>query len=106
MMKSAKKLVMIVLMMVTFFTVQGQGTQKQNRPYKISNYGRQFTVKSTKPIQHIMVWTTDGHRIVEQKDINSKDTKVEIPVYRKAYFIMIYMSDGKSYSEKIGINPN
>ena len=105
-MKSAKRLVMIVFMAVMFFTAQGQGSQKQNRPYKISNYGRQFTVKSTKSIQHIMVWTTDGHRIVEQKDINSKDAKVEIPVYRKAYFRMIYMADGKSYSEKIRVNTN
>ena len=89
-----------------FFTADGQGIQKQKRPYKISNYGRLFTVKSTKPIQHIMVWTPDGHRIVEQKDINSKDARVEIPVYRNAYFVMIYMTDGKSYSEKIGVNNN
>ena len=106
MLKFTKRLVMVGLLLVVFTAAYGQSAGKTTRPYKISNYGRQFTVKSTKPIQHIMVWTTDGHRVVEQKDINSKEARVEIPVYRKAYFVMIYMTGGKSYSEKIGVGAN
>ncbi|MBK6936516.1 MAG: hypothetical protein IPH18_06250 [Chitinophagaceae bacterium] len=106
MLKFVKTLVMAGLILLAFTAAYGQSASKAIRPYKISNYGRQFIVKSTKNIQHIMIWTTDGHRVVEQKDINSKEAKVEIPVYRKAYFILIYMADGKSYSEKIGVNTN
>lgn len=73
------------------------------RPYKISTAGRQVTIKGTANIQSVMVWTSGGHRVLEQKDINASSYQFRISVNASAYFLMIRMADGKSYSEKIGL---
>lgn len=72
-------------------------------PYRISSSGKQITVKSTKDIKNIMVWTASGHRILEQKNVNSGNYTFRIEVNEKIFFLMLQMVDGKVYSEKIGI---
>lgn len=83
--------------------VSNQPVKKETRPYKILTSGKQITVKSTKNIQNIMLWTTDGHRVVEQKEINNSSYSFIIPINEKIYFLMIGMDGGKIYTEKIGI---
>lgn len=75
----------------------------ETRPYKLLTSGRQITIKCSKNIRHVMVWTTSGYRVVEQKDINNNSFVINIPVNQKAFFLMIGLSDGKVYTEKIGI---
>lgn len=75
----------------------------ETKPYKLLTSGRQITIKCSKNIRHVMVWTTSGYRVVEQKDINNNSFVINIPVNQKAFFLMIGLSDGKVYTEKIGI---
>ncbi|MEI9911272.1 MAG: hypothetical protein WDO71_17380 [Bacteroidota bacterium] len=74
-----------------------------NKPYKILTSGKQITVKSTKNIKNIMVWTASGHRIVEQKAVNASSYTFNINVNEKIFFVMIEYEGSKPYTEKIGI---
>jgi hypothetical protein len=77
---------------------------KQNAtPFRIITSGKQITVKSSKDIKTIMVWTSSGHRILEQKDVNASVYNFRINVSEKIFFFMLQLIDGKVYSEKIGI---
>lgn len=76
---------------------------KTNKPYKILTYGKQVTVKSTKIIKSIMVWTASGHRIVEQKEVNEVSFSFNVNVKEKVFFVMIGYEGLKPYTEKIGI---
>jgi hypothetical protein len=78
-------------------------TATTNKPYRILTSGKQVTIKSNKDIKNIMVWTSGGHRIVEQKDINASSFNFRVTVNAKILFIMVQLVDGKSYSEKVGI---
>ncbi|MBN8864836.1 MAG: hypothetical protein J0H92_15795 [Sphingobacteriales bacterium] len=74
------------------------------KPYKLLTAGKQITIRSnTTNILSVMVWTSGGHRVLEQKDINAASYQFRISVNASAYFMMIRMADGKSYSEKIGV---
>ncbi len=83
--------------------VNNDPPKPEPKPYKVLSSGKQFTVKSTKTISHIMVWTADGDRIVEQKNIQQSSYSFTIPVKGNYYFLMVGMGNGKIYTEKIGI---
>lgn len=83
--------------------VSNEVVKKEPKPYKLFTSGRQITIKSTRNIKHVMLWTTSGYRVVEQKEINNNSFVVNIPVNQKTFFLMIGLSDGKIYTEKIGI---
>ena len=40
---------------------------------------------------------------IEQKEINNSNFVVNIPVNQRSFFLMIGLSDGKIYTEKIGL---
>jgi hypothetical protein len=103
MMKSAHRLLAIIALSVSLLAVQAQPLKKENRPYKVLTSGRQLTIKSSKTIQHVMLWTTGGDRVVEQKDINNSSFTIDIPINRKTFFLMVGLSDGKVYTQKIGV---
>ncbi len=107
-MNAIRRLLTAVSLLLFVVTSQAQlaGNEtiiKESKPYKILTSGRQITIKSSKNIQHVMVWTTSGYRIVEQKEINNNSFVINIPVNQKTFFLMIGLSDGKIYTEKIGI---
>lgn len=79
------------------------GDPKPAKPYKVLTTGKQVTIKSSKDIKSLMVWTSDGNRIVEQRDINSSNYTFRVSTNEKIFFIMVKLEDGKVYSEKIGI---
>jgi hypothetical protein len=76
---------------------------KTNKPYKVQTSGKQITINSTKTIKHVMLWTSRGNRVVEQKEINSGTCSFTVPVSDKFFFLMIGMVSGKIYTEKIGV---
>ncbi len=76
--------------------------QKAN-PFRITTSGKQITVKSNKDIKNIMAWTSSGHRILEEKNVNTSNYNFRINVNEKIIFLMLQLTDGKVYSEKIGI---
>ena len=72
------------------------------KPYKILNSGKQITIKSTKGIKSVMVWTANGHRIVEQKEINANSYTFSPATRQKVFFIMLELEGERRYTEKIG----
>jgi hypothetical protein len=76
---------------------------RTNKPYKILTSGKQITVKSTKDIKNIMVWTASGHRIVEEKEVNATSFSFTINVSEKVFFVMIQYEGQKPFTEKIGV---
>jgi len=102
-MRAAVWLFTAILFAFPLQSVQAQTEKKDTKPYRVITSGRQLTIKSSKTINNIMVWTTDGNRVVEQKNINNNSFTIDIPVYRKAFYLMIGLTNGKIYTEKIGI---
>jgi len=74
-----------------------------NKPYRILTSGKQVTVKSTRDIKSVMVWTASGHRIVEEKEVNATSFSFTIHVTEKVFFIMIQFDGSRPYTEKIGV---
>jgi hypothetical protein len=103
MMKACFRLLAITFFCLLFQAGHAQSVKKEAKLYKVVTSGRQLSIKSSKPIQTIMVWTTDGNRIVEQKNINNNLFTIDIPVYRKAFYLMIGFTNGKIFTEKIGV---
>jgi hypothetical protein len=108
MMRAVFKLLPVILFSFLFHATTAQpfgekSPASNNKPYKVLTSGKQLTIKSTRQIRHVMLWTTGGNRIVEQKEINNQQCIVQIPVNQKTFFMMVAMGDGKVYTEKIGI---
>ncbi|RYY53601.1 MAG: hypothetical protein EOO09_17410 [Chitinophagaceae bacterium] len=80
------------------------GTVKpEARPYKVLTTGNQVTIRCTKDIKTIMAWTTTGSRILE-KTVQAQLFSFRVPTQHKMVFLRIELADGKTYSEKIGVN--
>ncbi len=78
--------------------------KKESKPFKVLASGKQITVKSSKDIKTIMVWTASGHRIVEQTNVNASSYSFNVSGSReKIFFIMVQYQDGKPITEKIGV---
>jgi hypothetical protein len=98
------------LVIISVFTVLSAITQAQplksvaeTKPYKILTSGKQISIKSTRDIKTVMVWTASGHRIVEQREINAASFSFNIDVNEKYFFVMIQYDGMKPFTEKIGI---
>lgn len=76
---------------------------KTAKPYQLLTNGRQITIRSTQSLESVMVWTSGGHRVVEDKAIDKNEYQFNLTISARIYFVMIRMKDGKSYSEKIGV---
>jgi len=108
MLSAIRRLLAAASLSLLFITAGAQTDNKlpalnEAKPYKVSTYGKQITIKSSKSIRHVMVWTTGGNRVIEQKEINSSSYTFTIPVNQKVFFLMIGLDDGKIYTEKMGI---
>jgi len=106
MLTSIRKLVAIIAISFISVCTQAQSDRTEagtSKPYKILTTGKQITVKSTKTIKSVMVWTASGHRIVEQKEINAASYSFTINVNEKVFFLMIEYEGSKPFTEKIGI---
>lgn len=76
---------------------------KETKPYKVMTAGRQVTIRSTKDIKQVMLWTSGGNRLVEQRDINNSAFTFTVPVSGKYFFLMLTLTNGRVYTEKIGL---
>lgn len=83
--------------------VSNTETNRPAKPYRILTSGKQITIKSTKDIRNVMVWSSTGNRIVEQKDINADSYNFRLSANEKLLFIRIQLVDGKVYSERVGV---
>ena len=108
MLSNARRL--FAILSLSLFVCSSQAQSKQvidtandQKPYKLSTSGKQVTIRSSKGIRHVMLWTAGGNRVIEQKEINNNSYVLDIPVSHKTFFLMIGLRDGKIYTEKIGI---
>lgn len=102
-MKYTYRLLAVLFIFPLSLSGRAQQAGKEVKPYHFTVSGRQIILKSSKGIQHVMLWTTDGHRVIELKEINNNYVQVDIPVNRRMFFLMIGLIGGKVYTEKIGM---
>ncbi|MET0463683.1 MAG: hypothetical protein ABW007_11030 [Chitinophagaceae bacterium] len=105
-----KKILPVVALLLSALAIEAQPilaatTEKSKpaKPYRILTSGKQITIKSNKDIRNIMVWSSNGNRILEQKEINADSYIFRLTVNEKILFIRIQLTDGKVYSERLGI---
>jgi len=103
MMNATRRLIAIVLLSVIVHGSQAQPLTKETKPYKVFTSGKQVTIKSSNNISQVMLWTNGGYRLVEQRGINSGSYSFTIPINGKIFYLMVGLSNGKIYTEKIGI---
>lgn len=87
---------------------QGKSTdfsfKKEAKPFKILTSGRQITIKSSKEIKNIMVWTSTGHRIVEQTQVDASSFSFSLAQSKeKIFFVMVQYASGRPVTEKFGV---
>ena len=104
---SVRRLLAAVVLSISFFVSRAQTAEvpikKETRPYKVLNTGKQITIKSSRNILQVMMWTNNGHRVIEQREINADSYTFIIPVQEKIFFLMVGLEGGKIYTEKIGM---
>ncbi len=103
MLKSIACYLLVPVFVLFALQSNAQSKPKEAKPYKVLTSGKQLTIKSEKKILHVMLWTTNGDRVVEQKDINEKSIVVNVPINRKTFFLMVGLENGKVYTEQIGL---
>lgn len=74
-----------------------------NKPYRIQTSGREVTIKSSRLIKEVLVWTSTGHRIVENRNINASTYSFQVNTNTRVVYVMIHYEGRKPYTEKIGI---
>ena len=106
----------LALIMICFCTINLSAQSPGNRPIPASSPGRevkplriltsgkQVTIRATQEIKSVMVWTANGHRVLEQKNINANNYLFRITVNYKVFFLRVQLADGNTYSEKIGLS--
>ena len=77
--------------------------KKTVKPFRILTEGKKITIQSNHDIQRIMVWGSNGHRFIEQTNVNSPSYNFIVPPKEKFVFLMIQLKNGKHYTEKIGV---
>ena len=107
-MKALSRLLAVASLSIFVIASQAQpvneiSVKKETKPYKVLTSGKQITIKSTKDISHVMLWTNGGNRLVEQREINANSYSFTIPINGKFFFLMVGLVNGKIYTEKIGL---
>jgi hypothetical protein len=103
---ATRRMLAILVFSALFLFTQAQSSSfpgTDPKPYRILTSGKQVTVKSTKDIKAIMVWTASGHRIVEQKEVNATSFSFRVGVNEKVFFVMLELKGEERYTEKIGV---
>jgi len=73
------------------------------KPYKVLTAGKRITVQSKTEISKIMVWSSSGHRFVEDNNVKAASYTFTITTGEKFFYIMLELKDGKRYTEKVGV---
>lgn len=84
--------------------LRGQPQKEEAKPYRVITSGKQVTIKSSKNIRNIMVWTATGHRLLEQRDVNNNQFSFTVNIREKVFYVMIqYDNLLKPYTERVGL---
>ena len=86
-----------------FLVISTIAFAQKNKPYRILTSGKEITIKSNKAIKEVMVWTSSGYRIVENRNVNANSFMFQVKVNVKIIYIMIHYEGGQPFTEKLGI---
>jgi hypothetical protein len=50
-----------------------------------------------------MVWTSSGHRFVEEKQLTSNSYSFTVPTKENIFYIMLETAEGKRFTERMGV---
>lgn len=78
-------------------------TSLSKKPYKILTSGRSITIKSSSNLKNLMIWTSQGNRVVEQKEIRQPQFTYNATIRENVFFILIEMESGERFTERVGI---
>lgn len=101
-----RRIVSIATCLLLSFSIIAQAENipgYERKPYHIHTSGKQVTVKSSRKIKNIMVWTASGHRIVEQRGLNLPTYTFNTGNKEKVFFVMIQYEGMKPFTEKVGV---
>ena len=105
-----RKAMLCIVLFSAAYVINGQGNPTRNtelnnpvKPFKVLTSGKQITIQSKQNLKSIMVWTSSGHRIVEEKELKTNSYSFTVPAKEKVVFIMIETAEGKRFTEKMGV---
>jgi hypothetical protein len=78
-------------------------TRTSVKPFKLLTNGKQITIQSKQNLKSLMVWTANGHRFVEEKDLTTNSYTFTVPSKEKIFYMMIETAEGKRFTEKMGV---
>ncbi len=78
-------------------------TQKIN-PYRIYQNGNNLVVQNTSSIESLVIWNSQGKRLLEKKNIEQGTTYVPLNNSKGFAFVHINLEDGTRFTEKIIIH--
>lgn len=73
------------------------------KPYKVLTNGKQITIQIKQNLKSLIVWTSSGHRIVEERDVKVTNYSFTMPAKEKVFFIVLETTEGKRFTEKMGV---
>jgi hypothetical protein len=85
---------------------QNESTKVENstpRPFKILTSGKKITIQSKQNLKTVIVWTANGHRLIEEKNVNATTYSFNVTIPEKVFFVRVDMEDGKMYTQKLGV---
>ena len=103
MIRSNPRIALVLAFILFFFSPLLVKAQTTAKPYKIHTSGKEVTIKSSKPIKEVMVWTNTGYRIVENRAVHSNNFSFLVNVQAKIIFVMIHYGGNKPFTEKLGL---
>lgn len=91
--------------------INGQPTESPSRetsnkpvkPFKVLTNGKQITVQAKQNLKSLIVWTASGHRIVEEKDLQTTNYSFTVPAKEKVFYLMVETAEGKRFTQKMGV---
>ncbi len=85
-------------------TVSANNTkEKKAKPYTLQVIKEKINITAKKNIASCMVWNLQGHRVAEQRTINSSYTSIPVQAKGKLFFVMITFTDRDHFTEKIAM---
>ena len=105
-----RKAVLFFALFSATYVINAQGSSSRNteinspaKPFKVLTNGKQITIQSRQNLKSLVVWTSSGHRIVEEKDLKTNSYSFSVPAKEKVVFIMVETAEGKRFTEKMGV---
>ncbi len=86
---------------VSYSSVMAVSFNQKINPYRIYQSGNQLVVQNTSSIESLVVWNSQGKRLIEKKNIQQGTTHVSLNNSRGFAFVHINLEDGTRFTEKV-----